>query len=119
VSSISPEYERPFSNLEVIDKSATSRYTALHHPHHTDTHRYTTTSHIYSIASVLSTKREDIVTDPALLRELYSVGDAQGISTNNSQSVVQFLSQFFFSGDLQEFFTLFYQSAIGREPTIV
>lgn len=64
-------------------------------------------------------KREDIVTDPALLRELYSVGDAVGKARNNSQSVVQFLGQFFFSGDLQEFFTLFYQSAIGSEPSIV
>jgi len=69
--------------------------------------------------SVLTSKREDIVTDPALLRELYNVGDAVGKIKNNSQSVVQFIGQFFFSGDLQEFFTLFYQSSIGQEPSIV
>ncbi|KAJ7389715.1 polynucleotide 3'-phosphatase [Desmophyllum pertusum] len=44
---------------------------------------------------------------PSVLRERYNVSDVIGTHPNNSQSVAQFLEQYYAPGDLSEFFTLF------------
>ena len=44
---------------------------------------------------------------PSVLRERYNVSDTVGSHPNNSQSVAQFLEQYYNPGDLKEFFTLF------------
>jgi tripeptidyl-peptidase-1 len=90
----------------------------------------------------------DLQVTPNLLRELYKIGDAAGKIPNNSQSVVQFLGEYYEQSmehsfnlcvlffnmlsfnqssnitfelqvDLDEFFLLFYRPALGNAPTIV
>jgi len=64
-------------------------------------------------------KRSDLFTTPSLLRSLYNVGNVVNKSPGNSQSVVQFIGQFYASLDLAEFFDLFYPTASGQTPKIV
>lgn len=56
--------------------------------------------------------------DPTFLRNLYHV-NASGTNEKNSQSVVQFLEQYYSSYDLSEFFTLFWRRAYGRQPKVI
>lgn len=64
-------------------------------------------------------ERSDIFTTPSLLRSLYKLGSVTNKSPKNSQSVVQFIGQYYASVDLAEFFYIFYPPAIGQTPAIV
>jgi hypothetical protein len=64
-------------------------------------------------------KRSDLFTTPSLLRTLYKVGNVVNKSPGNSQSVVQFIGQFYASVDLDLFFDLFFSTASGQAPKIV
>jgi tripeptidyl-peptidase-1 len=66
-----------------------------------------------------NSKLFDLQVTPNLLRERYKVGDAAGKVRNNSQSVVQFLGEYYEQIDLDEFFLLFYRPALGNAPMIV
>ena len=64
------------------------------------------------INSMKSSKPQDkdqihIGVFPSVLRERYNVSDVVGTHPDNSQSVAQFLEQYYNPGDLGEFFTLF------------
>jgi tripeptidyl-peptidase-1 len=63
--------------------------------------------------------QQDLQVTPRMLKDRYLIGDAVGKSSNNSQAVAQFLGQYFSEADLQEFFILLLQSAVGDAPTIV
>jgi tripeptidyl-peptidase-1 len=56
---------------------------------------------------------------PRIIRERYGTGDARSKAAGNSQSVAQFLGQFFWETDLQEFFTLYSRDMIGSRPVKV
>mmetsp|Transcript_33937 Transcript_33937/g.73160 ORF Transcript_33937/g.73160 Transcript_33937/m.73160 type:complete len:414 (-) Transcript_33937:55-1296(-) len=61
----------------------------------------------------------DASVNPALLRKLYSVGDAKGAQTANSQAVAQFLEQYYAPSDLAQFFTDEMPSEEGQTPKVV
>eukprot|EP00029_Vermamoeba_vermiformis_P013384 TRINITY_DN82_c0_g1_i1.p1 TRINITY_DN82_c0_g1~~TRINITY_DN82_c0_g1_i1.p1 ORF type:complete len:569 (-),score=177.51 TRINITY_DN82_c0_g1_i1:73-1779(-) len=56
---------------------------------------------------------------PGVLRDRYSLGNAASQSKNNSQSCVQFLSQYYSNADLDEFFLLFDRGNLGNTPSVV
>jgi len=56
---------------------------------------------------------------PGVLRDRYKIGGAASQSKNNSQSCVQFLSQYYSNADLEEFFLLFDRGNLGNTPTVV
>jgi len=60
----------------------------------------------------------DASVNPALLRKLYSVGDAKGAQTANSQAVAQFLEQYYAPSDLAQFFTDEMPSEEGQTPKV-
>uniref|UniRef100_A0A6B2L1F0 Peptidase S53 domain-containing protein n=1 Tax=Arcella intermedia TaxID=1963864 RepID=A0A6B2L1F0_9EUKA len=72
-----------------------------------------------SLGSRKRSPLQDLQVTPRLLKERYNINSAVGQAKNNSQSVAQFLEQYFSAADLEEFFTLFLQTAIGTVPTTV
>jgi len=65
---------------------------------------------------IISNKRStnwDLAVTPRFLKSQYLINDAVGTQKNNSQSVVQWLEEYFSMGDLDEFFGLLLQSALG------
>jgi len=61
----------------------------------------------------------DLQVTPNDLRDQYQIGSASGKAKNNSQSVVQFLEEFYSQVDLDEFFLLFSRSTLGNSPTVI
>lgn len=61
----------------------------------------------------------DAAVTPAMLRQLYNVGAAEGRSPDNLQAVAQFLEQYYSPSDLAAFFARFYQPAVGRNVSRV
>ena len=66
-----------------------------------------------------SLKRGALGITPKLIRETYGASQAANTNSSNLQSVAQFLGQHYRKTDLQEFFVLFSQHDIGKEPKIV
>lgn len=78
--------------------------------------------HFPKIRTVVQDKRstfQSLQVTPGVLRDRYSVGNAASQSKNNSQSCVQFLSQYYSNADLDEFFLLFDRGNLGNTPTVV
>lgn len=61
-------------------------------------------------------KRLGLAITPRIVHEKYGTGSTKNTAANNSQAVHQFLGQFFWEADLQEFFTLYSQENIGKHP---
>jgi len=66
-----------------------------------------------------SAKQWGLAVDPVFLRDLYKIGTVEGKAKNNSQSIVQFIGQYYSQTDLDEFFLLFYRGAYGNSPSII
>ena len=61
-----------------------------------------------------------LIVDPSVIRKVYKIGDVRGgKSSKNSQAVAQFLGQHMDRGDLDEFFLLFADYAIGTHVDII
>jgi len=61
----------------------------------------------------------DLSVTPRFLKDQYKIGDAVGTQKNNSQSVAQWLEEYFNMADLDEFFALLLPSALGNKPSTV
>ncbi len=60
--------------------------------------------------------RAGLAITPRVIRDRYGTGDTRSTAANNSQAVAQFLGQFFWETDLQEFFALYSREDLGRRP---
>lgn len=70
---------------------------------------------------VRSKKNERIgfAVTPRLIHDRYGTGETRNKAANNSQAVAQFLGQHFWETDLQEFFTIYSISNLGKHPVKV
>jgi hypothetical protein len=62
-------------------------------------------------------KRQQIGITPDFLRTRYNASNAFPKASNNRQAIAQFIGQYYDDLDLEEFFTIFYQSLIGTTPS--
>jgi tripeptidyl-peptidase-1 len=59
----------------------------------------------------------DLAVTPRFLKDQYKINSVVGTQKNNSQSVVQWLEEYFNMADLDEFFGLLLPSALGDRPS--
>ena len=70
-------------------------------------------------ATTVGAKRAELFVDPVYLRQIYNVGDIVGTNKTNSQSVAQFLEEYFWQYDLDLFHKGYWPAATGTPVTTI